>query len=408
MTNLAQRRILLGVTGGIAAYKAAELTRLLRRAGADVRVVMTRSACDFVGPLTFQALSGNKVHTELLDADAEASMGHIELARWAEAVVVAPASADTLARLAQGRADDLLTTLCLATEAPLAVAPAMNHIMWANPATRDNMATLYGRGVTVLGPDSGDQACGETGPGRMREPVDLLEDIGNLFARPVLDGVRVMITAGPTHEPLDPVRYLANNSSGRMGFALAAAARRAGALVTLVAGPVRQPTPAGVERVDVETAAEMEAAVQQRIGQTDLFIACAAVADYRPAEIAAGKIKKGLETSRSLKLVRNPDILATVCKRRPRPYCVGFAAETELDEDQVEAKRRDKGADLICANAVGGGRGFGDVDSTLQLSWDGGSTRLGPASKEHLARELVEFLGTRCGKTKRHLRAVRD
>jgi phosphopantothenoylcysteine decarboxylase/phosphopantothenate--cysteine ligase len=278
MTNLAQRRILLGVTGGIAAYKAAELTRLLRRADADVRVVMTRSACDFVGPLTFQALSGNKVHTELLDADAEASMGHIELARWAEAVVVAPASADTLARLAQGRADDLLTTLCLATEAPLAVAPAMNHIMWANPAMRDNMAKLYERGVTVLGPDSGDQACGETGPGRMREPVDLLEDIANLFARPVLDGVRVMITAGPTHEPLDPVRYLGNNSSGRMGFALAAAARRAGARVTLVAGPVWQPTPAGVERVDVETAADMEAAVQQRIGQTDLFIACAAVA----------------------------------------------------------------------------------------------------------------------------------
>jgi len=408
MSGLAERRILLGVTGGIAAYKAAELTRLLRRAGADVRVVMTRSAQDFVGALTFQALSGNRVHTELLDAEAEASMGHIELARWAEAVVIAPASADTLARLAQGRADDLLTTLCLATEAPVAVAPAMNHIMWANPATRDNMAVLHGRGVTVLGPASGDQACGETGPGRMREPAELLDDIAELFAPPVLRDMRVLITAGPTREPLDPVRYLGNHSSGRMGFAIATAAARAGARVTLVAGPVERATPAGVERIDVTTAAEMEAAVAGHVEAADLFIAAAAVADYRPADVSADKIKKGGEPGRALELVRNPDILAGVCQRRPRPYCVAFAAETELDEEQIESKRVDKGADLICANAVGGGRGFGDIDSELRVSWDGGSTRLGPAPKEHLARDLVELLGSRCGHARRHLRAVRD
>ena len=406
MTNLAERRILLGVTGGIAAYKAAELTRLLRQAGAEVRVVMTRAACDFVGPLTFQALSGERVHTELLDADAEAAMGHIELARWAEAVLVAPASADSLARLAQGRADDLLTTLCLATEAPLAVAPAMNHAMWDNAATQQNVATLAARGVAVYGPDSGDQACGETGLGRMREPAGLVEDVAGLLVPRVLDGLRVLLTAGPTREPLDPVRYLSNNSSGRMGFAIAAAAARAGGRVTVVAGPVMRPTPANVERVDVETAEEMHAAVQSRLDETDLFIATAAVADYRPAERAGDKIKKGEDAERSLELARNPDILAAASRHRPRPYCVGFAAETEVIHEQVEAKRRAKGADLICANAVGSGRGFGDVDSTLSVSWEGGSTTLGPAPKEVLARELVGLLGERCAKSAANVRRI--
>lgn len=406
MTNLAQRHVVLGVTGGIAAYKAAELTRLLVRAGAEVRVVMTRAAQEFVGPLTFQALSGERVHTEMLDAEAEAAMGHIELARWADAVLIAPASADSLARLAQGRADDLLTTLCLATEAPVAVAPAMNHVMWANAATQHNVATLVGRGVSVFGPDSGDQACGETGPGRMREPQALADDLDGLLVPPVLAGLRVLLTAGPTREPLDPVRYLSNQSSGRMGFAIAAAAARAGATVTLVAGPVSRPSPAGVARIDVETAEEMHAAVQSRLDDTDLFIATAAVADYRPAEAADDKIKKGADTGRTLALARNPDILAAACRHQPRPYCVGFAAETEVVAEQVEAKRRAKGADLICANAVGSGRGFGDVDSTLAVSWEGGSTTLGPAPKEALARELIRLLGERCGEAAGNIRRI--
>lgn len=408
MTNLAQRRILLGVTGGIAAYKAAELTRLLVRAGAEVRVVMTRAARDFVGPLTFQALSGERVHTDLLDADAEAAMGHIELARWAEAVLVAPASADTLARLVQGRADDLLTTLCLATEAPLAVAPAMNHAMWAHSATQANVATLQERGVTLFGPDSGDQACGEIGPGRMREPAALLDDLGELFAPRVLEGVRVLLTAGPTREPLDPVRYLSNHSSGRMGFAIAAAAARAGARVMLVAGPVERPTPAGVERIDVESAREMETAVLERVDASDVFIATAAVSDYRPAEVSTDKIRKGETDERNLALTRNPDILAAVCARRPRPLCVGFAAETQIVAEEVQAKRRAKGADLICANAVGDGRGFGDVDSTLEIFADDGTTTLGPAAKEALARELVRLLGERLAPADPVVRAIRE
>ena len=407
MANLAQNRILLGVTGGIAAYKAAELTRLLRQAGAEVRVVMTRAACDFVGPLTFQALSGEKVHTELLDADAEAAMGHIELARWADAVLVAPASADSLARLAQGRADELLSTLCLATTAPLAVAPAMNHRMWEHAATQANLATLRERGVGVFGPDAGDQACGEFGPGRMREPAALVEELVGLLVPRVLDGMRVLITAGPTREPLDPVRYLSNQSSGRMGFAVAEAAARAGAVVTLVAGPVPRSTPPGVERIDVETAQEMHEAVQARLDRTDVFIATAAVADYRPVERAATKIKKGDESESTLALTRNPDILVEAGRHRPRPYCVGFAAETDVVAERVEAKRRDKGADLICANVVGDGKGFGDVDSTLLVLWDKGSTTFGPASKEVLARALVELLGERCGKTRDNVSAIR-
>lgn len=335
-------------------------------------------------------------------------MGHIELARWAEAVLVAPASADTLARLAQGRADDLLTTLCLATEAPVALAPAMNHAMWSHAATQANVATLEERGVMLFGPDSGDQACGETGPGRMREPAALLDDLGELLAPRVLEGVRVLLTAGPTREPLDPVRYLSNHSSGRMGFAIAAAAARAGARVTLVAGPVERPTPAGVDRIDVESAREMEAAVLERVDASDVFIATAAVSDYRPAEMSANKIRKGETDERDLALKRNPDILAAVCARRPRPLCVGFAAETEIVAEEVQAKRRAKGADLICANVVGDGRGFGDVDSTLEVFADAGTTTLGPAAKEALARELVRLLGERLAPADPVVRAIRE
>jgi len=392
MLNLAERRILLGVTGGIAAYKAAELTRLLTGAGAQVRVVMTRAAQDFVGPLTFQALSGERVRTDLLDVDAEQAMGHIELARWAELVLIAPASADTMARLAHGQADDLLTTVCLATEAPVAVAPAMNRVMWAHAATQDNARTLAARGVTLLGPDSGGQACGETGAGRMRESADLVDDVAGLLGPRVLDGVRVTITAGPTREAIDPVRYLTNQSSGRMGFAIAEAAARAGAHVALVAGPVDRPTPAGVERIDVESARDMESAVLERIGECDLFIATAAVADFRPSDIAEQKIKKGDESGRTLALTRNPDILGEVCQRQPRPFAVGFAAETESLAEHAQAKRRAKGADVICANAVGRGRGFGDVDSTLDIFWNDSTRRLGPAPKPLLARELVALL----------------
>ena len=397
MSQLAGRRILLGITGGIAAYKSAELTRLLTGAGAQVRVVMTRAAQDFVGALTFQALSGERVHTDLLDADAEAAMGHIELARWADAVLIAPASADSLARLAHGRADDLLTTLCLATEAPLAVAPAMNRVMWSHAATRANVECLQERGVAVLGPDSGDQACGEVGAGRMSEPARLLEDLADLLGPRCLAGQRVLVTAGPTREALDPVRYLSNRSSGRMGYAIAAAAARAGATVTLVSGPVTRATPVGAERIDVETACEMESAVQARLDDCDLFIATAAVTDYRPTEAAAQKMKKGDESGRTLALTHNPDILAGVCARQPRPYCVGFAAETEALADHAQVKRRRKGADLICANAVGNGAGFGDVDTTLELFWEGGAQTLGPAAKETLARELVALLAERPG-----------
>lgn len=394
MPGLDACRILLGVTGGIAAYKAAELTRLLRADGADVRVVMTQSATGFIGPLTLQALSGERVRTDLLDPAAEAAMGHIELARWADAMLIAPASADSIARLAHGRADDLLSTICLATEAPVAVAPAMNHIMWSHPATQDNVATLARRGVEILGPDSGDQACGETGPGRMREPEALVADVRALVGgKRRLAGRRVVITAGPTREALDPVRFLSNHSSGRMGFAIARAAARSGAVVTVVAGPVEQPTPAGVERVDVETAGEMLAAVEARIDQCDVFIATAAVADYRPADVAESKIKKGGdEGEHTLRLLPNPDILATVAGHSPRPLTVGFAAETERLAEHARAKRRDKGVDIICANTVGGGLGFGDVESELRIFGRDDERTLGPARKEVLARELTELI----------------
>lgn len=395
MSGVAGRRIVLGVTGGIAAYKAAELARLLVGAGATVRVVMTRAAQDFVGPLTFQALTGERVRTGLLDTEAEAAMGHIELARWAELVLVAPASADTLARLAGGRADDLLATICLATQAPLAVAPAMNRVMWSHAATQANVATLTDRGANVLEPGTGDQACGEVGAGRMQEPADIAAAVKALFGPQVLAGVRTVITAGPTREPLDPVRYLSNHSSARMGFALADAAARAGAAVTLIAGPAEHATPAGVSRIDVESAQEMHAAVMARVAECDLFIATAAVADYRPVEAATSKIKKNGTDGRSLALTTNPDILADVCAHSPRPFAVGFAAETDAVAEHALEKRQKKGADVICANAVGRDRGFGDVETGLQVFWADGSCELGPGRKPALARALVELLAER-------------
>jgi phosphopantothenoylcysteine decarboxylase/phosphopantothenate--cysteine ligase len=394
-TRLAQRRVLLVVTGGIAAYKSAELVRQLRRAGAEVRVAMTAAAAQFVGPLTFQALSGNPVRAELFDPVHEAAMGHIELARWAELVLVAPASADFLARLAAGLADDLAATLCLATTAPLAVAPAMNQAMWRNAATQENVRRLAARGVLLWGPDEGEQACGDVGPGRMLEPAALLERVAAVWDDGPLAGVPVLLTAGPTREPIDPVRFVGNRSSGKMGFALAAALRDAGAAVTLVSGPVALPTPAGVERIDVETAEQMHAAVMARAVGCAIFVGCAAVADYRPATVAAGKIKKTAERL-ALELVRNPDILADVARLDPRPFTVGFAAETEAVAEQAEAKRRAKGADMIAANLVGGDQGgFEADDNALTVSWEGGSETLARAPKTELAHALTGLIARR-------------
>ena len=386
------KRILLGVTGGIAAYKSPDLVRRLRDRGAEVQVVMTGGAREFVTPTTFQAVSGRTVRSDLWDAAAEAAMGHIELARWADAVLIAPASADFLARLATGQANDLLSTLCLATEAPIAVAPAMNHVMWANAATRANVATLAQRGVQVFGPAEGDQACGEIGEGRMLEPVDLAERVLALLpASGALAGRRVLITAGPTRERIDPVRFVSNRSSGKMGFAVAQAAREAGATVVLVAGPVSLPTPAGVARIDVESAADMLAAVLRELPGTDIFISTAAVADYRPARAAEQKIKKTAE-SLELTMERTADVLATVAARADRPYAVGFAAETESVEQNARTKLMKKNLDMIAANEVGHDKAFDCDDNQLIVLSRNGRHELPRAGKLTLARGLVALI----------------
>ena len=386
------KRILLGVTGGIAAYKSPDLVRRLRDRGAEVQVVMTGGAREFVTPTTFQAVSGRTVRSDLWDAAAEAAMGHIELARWADAVLIAPASADFLARLATGQANDLLSTLCLATEAPIAVAPAMNHVMWANAATRTNVATLAQRGVQVFGPAESDQACGEIGEGRMLEPVDLAERVLALLpASGALAGRRVLITAGPTRERIDPVRFVSNRSSGKMGFAVAQAAREAGATVVLVAGPVSLPTPAGVARIDVESAADMLAAVLRELPGTDIFISTAAVADYRPARAAEQKIKKTAE-SLELAMERTADVLATVAARADRPYAVGFAAETESVEQNARTKLMKKNLDMIAANEVGHDKAFDCDDNQLIVLSRNGRHELPRAGKLTLARGLIALI----------------
>ncbi len=387
------KHIVLGVTGGIAAYKSADLVRRLRERGAEVQVVMTRAAREFVTPTTFQAVSGRSVRSELWDAAAEAAMGHIELARWADAVLIAPASADFLARLAAGLADDLLTTLCLATEAPLAVAPAMNHLMWSNVATRTNVAALAERGVQIYGPAEGDQACGESGEGRMLEPLDLAGRLQALLAPAdgALAGRRVLVTAGPTRERIDPVRFISNRSSGKMGFAVAQAAREAGAKVVMVTGPVSLPTPAGVERVDVESAAEMLAAVLRELPGTEVFISTAAVADYRPARAAEQKIKK---TSDNLELAmeRTADVLATVAARSDRPLVVGFAAETESVEQNARTKLLKKNLDMIAANEVGHDKAFDSDDNQLIVLTRSARHELARAGKLALARGLIALI----------------
>lgn len=391
-------RILLGVSGGIAAYKSLDLVRRLRERGVAVRVVMTEAAGRFVQPLAFQALSGEPVRTSLWDEGAEAAMGHIELARWAELILIAPASANVIARLAQGMADDLLSTLVLASAAPLVLAPAMNRQMYAHPATRANLATLQQRGVRILGPAAGAQACGEVGPGRMLEPTEILAALEVPTVAPVLAGRRVVVNAGPTLEDLDPVRYIGNRSSGRMGFAIAAAACAAGAEVTLVAGPVSLPTPGGVRRIDVRSAAQMLSACLQAAADADVFIGAAAVADYRAAEVLPVKRKRGAQAHLTLELVRNPDVIAEVATRHPRLYAVGFAAETLTGDAllaEARRKRVAKGLALVCANTVGEGLGFEVDDNTLLLVDADRAVPIGPAPKQTLAAALVAEIAAR-------------
>ncbi len=390
MAELSGKRLVLGVTGGIAAYKAAELARLLVRDGAEVHAVLTKSGSQFVTPVTFQALTGRLAWCDQWDARMPDNMAHIDLSRGADAIVVAPASADFLAKLAHGLADDLLTTLCLARDCPLIVAPAMNRQMWENPATQRNISQLRQDGVTVLGPASGEQACGETGLGRMLEAAELHDALAGFFQPKVLAGRRVMLTAGPTFEALDAVRGLTNLSSGKMGFALARAARDAGAEVTLVAGPVAQPTPAGVARIDVTSALEMHAAVMSRAADCDIFIGVAAVADYRPAEPVSEKIKKEYKPIQIM-LAPNPDILAEVAARPQPPFCVGFAAESRDLETYAAGKRERKKLALVVGNLVQDGLG-GDTNAVILLD-DQGRHSLGPAPKIEIARGIVTHIG---------------
>ena len=406
MNYLSGKRILLGVTGGIAAYKSAELVRQLRTGGAEVHVVMTAAATEFITPLTLQALSGNPVHTELLDAGAEAAMGHIQLARLADAILIAPATADFIARLVQGRADDLLAAVCLAAEVPLAVAPAMNRAMWEQPATVDNITRLLQRGIRVFGPAEGEQACGDIGPGRLLEPGELVAGVSGLFQSGLLAGCRVLVTAGPTREAIDPVRYLSNRSSGRMGFEVARAAAEAGADVLLVSGPVSLETPPKVRRVDVESAGEMHTAVHEHVSDCDIFVAVAAVADYRPATVAGQKIKKSAP-GMMLELLRNPDILASVAALPDAPFTVGFAAETEALAANASHKRQAKSVDMIAANSVADGQGFDRRENALQVFWEGGEQSLPCTGKARLARQLIEIIAEQFNMHTREGKVVR-
>lgn len=392
MQQLNNKQILLGVTGGIAAYKAAEIIRRLQDHGAHVRVVMTKAAQEFITPLTMQALSGNPVHTELLDTAAEAAMGHIELARWADLVLIAPASADFMARLNHGQADDLLTTLCLASSAPIAIAPAMNQAMWRDETTQQNRQALADKGIAIFGPGDGSQACGDIGPGRMLEPEQIAELTAQQFTSNILDGIKLVITAGPTREAIDPVRYISNHSSGKMGFALAEAAVEAGASVTLVTGPVSLPTPERLHRIDVESAEDMHQAVINNLLDCDIFIGSAAVADYRPIKVAEQKIKKSA-TSMSIELVRNPDIIADVANHPKRPFTVGFAAETEDLINYARGKLERKKLDLIVANDVSNQDiGFNSDNNAVTILSATTETVLAIASKQQLSRSIIQTI----------------
>ncbi len=394
MNQSCRGRIVLGVTGGIAAYKSAELVRLLRRRGDEVQVVMTEAATHFVTPMTFQALSGRSVRTSLWDEASEAAMGHIELARWANRILVAPASADFLAKLNAGLADDLLATLCLVAECPLLVAPAMNRAMWRHPATQANVNSLRQRGVEILGPAEGEQACGETGPGRMLEPEEILAYLDDGRQTGLLQGVNVLITAGPTREAIDPVRYISNRSSGKMGYALAQAAHEAGAVVTLISGPTALQPPAVEKLISVESATEMYHAVMNIVEKQDIFISAAAVADYAPLQKEENKVKKQTGPIQ-LALVPTADILATVTKLDNKPFSVGFAAETQSLEQYAKDKLVRKNLDMIAANLVGENQGFEVNENALHVFWPGGETRLPLASKLTLARRLIGLIAER-------------
>ncbi|GAA4494126.1 bifunctional phosphopantothenoylcysteine decarboxylase/phosphopantothenate--cysteine ligase CoaBC [Pseudaeromonas paramecii] len=391
--GLANKRILLGVSGGIAAYKSAELVRRLKDAGAEVRVVMTDAARAFITPLTLQAVSGHAIPQGVLDPASELGMNHIELAKWADLVLLAPATANLIARLAAGMGDELLTTLCLATPAPVAVAPAMNQQMYLHPATQENLQTLARRGAHIWGPDAGVQACGDVGPGRMLDPLVLVDHCIRFFTPPRSD-LKLLITAGPTREALDPVRFISNHSSGKMGFALAAAAAELGAQVTLVSGPVALPTPPGVSRIDVESGLQMHEAVMRLAPEQQIVIGCAAVADYRAAEVAPQKIKKTADKDQlTLCLVKNPDIIAEVAALSPRPFVVGFAAETEQVAEHAQDKLRRKGLDMIAANDVSRPeQGFNSDHNALTVFWPGGSQTLPLATKTEVARHLIALI----------------
>ena len=399
--KLTAMNVLLGITGGIAAYKTPELVRRLRERGAEVQIVMTASAAEFVTGTALQAVSGRPIRDNLWDKEAEASMSHIELARWADVVLVAPATAEIMARLAAGAAADLLTTLCLATEAPLAIAPAMNHVMWSNPAVQANRDTLEERGVQILGPDHGSQACGESGAGRMLDPDEIAAMVcGPLAAGDgTLAGRTVLVTAGPTREPIDPVRYISNRSSGKMGYALASAAAAQGANVILVSGPVVLGEPAGVEVVHVQTAEEMHDATHARMGDVDIFIGAAAVADYRPSAVSDQKIKKNEETMQ-IELTRCEDILASVASLESAPFTVGFAAETENVRDYALGKLDKKRLDMIVANRVGEGIGFDADDNMVEVHWRGGEQDFATTAKTDLARQIIKLIADRYTETR--------
>lgn len=391
MPYLKHKHILLGVTGSIAAYKSADLVRRLREIGASVRVAMTENAKRFITPLTMQAVSGFPVHDDLFDVHVEAAMGHIQLARWADVVLIAPATADFMARLAHGEANDLLTTVCLATQAPIVLAPAMNQAMWKHTLTQTNLQVLQNKNIRIIGPTEGSQACGDTGPGRLLEPADIIKQLNNLFATGALSGQRVLITAGPTHEAIDPVRYLTNGSSGKMGYALATAAHEAGASVTLITGPVSLPIPEGVKSVSVVSAAEMHEAVMQYAKDCDIFLAVAAVADYRSQKIEKQKIHKG-EMEFKLTLKRNPDIVSSVATLTPHPFIVGFAAETENVIEQARIKRKQKNMDIIVANQVGGELGIGSNENAVTVISADDETSLPIMDKRKLARQLIQII----------------
>ena len=394
MEPLSNKKILLGITGGIAAYKSAELVRLLIKAGAEVRVVMTPSAQEFVQPLTYQALSGHRVYVDLFDAEADSAMDHIELARWCDLLLVAPATADFLGKMNAGYADNLLLTLCLAAKQPVAVAPAMNQQMWSNPAPRENVKQLAARQVVVWGPAEGEQACGDVGAGRMLEAAQLLDNLQRHFSPGRLEGVRLLLTAGPTREAIDPVRYISNRSSGKMGYAIAEAAIQQGASVTLVSGPVSLAPPAGVKLIPVESAQQMFDAVMRQVPEADVFVACAAVSDYRVDQAAQQKIKKS-DAAMSLKLVLNADILATVSALEQRPFCVGFAAETQNVEQYALAKMEQKSLDMIAANRVGDGSGFETDFNQLEVFWRDGRQAIEHAGKAEVAKQLIDLIAER-------------